>query len=235
MRLADAFGSGPAPELAEEIVSLITGAPDRLRTLRGTIRDWSNPRLIARSLGNPWSDSTSESETVIWRVWFELPTSPFDDLETPRRVRVEKMRGGVLQHRAVRDDDQWWMWSRDEPSEPAKSSDNDLWLHVLAPTWTFSESVVESGRPAWLGREAIELHDPAGTTFLGPAASAARYYVDAERGVLLRAEAEVDGEPAAVEEFIDIAFDEELDPALFAGATTMRTISARKRLARIRR
>jgi hypothetical protein len=205
---------------------LIVTAPDHVRTLRGTIRDWTNLRLVARSLGNTWNRGSTEITESIWRVWFELPTSLLDDLETPQRLRVENVRMGALHHVAVRDGDRWWAWSRGELTsshEHGSPSDlKDLWLHVIAPTWTFSETVLEFGEATWLGRDALELYDPDGTSFLGPRAHTARYLIDAERGVLLRAEAFVEDESTSVEEFIDIAFDEVFAPALFDGASAMR-------------
>jgi hypothetical protein len=226
VRLADAFGDATAPNLRSELVSSIVEAPERMRTLRGTIRDWTNNRLVAHSLGNTWDPGPAEVDTTIWRVWFELPTSLFDDLETPRRVRVENVRGGGLHHLAVRDGDRWWAWSRGRlisSHEHGSPSDlKDLWLHVIAPTWAFSKTVVEIGEQKWLGRDALELYDPEGTSFLGPQADSARYLIDAERGAALRAEAFVGGESASVEEFIDIAFDQVFDPALFDGAAAVR-------------
>jgi hypothetical protein len=227
MRLADAFGGATAPNLRSDLVTSIVEAPSRFRTLRGTIRDWTHNRLVAHSLNNTWDPGSHETDTVIWRIWFELPTSPFDGVETPRRVRVERLRGGSLQHLAVRDGDRWWAWRRGElisSHEHGSPSDlKDLWLHVIAPTWMFSKTVFETGEQTWLGRDAIELYDPEGTSFLGPQADSARYLIDAERGVALRAEAFVGGESASVEEFIDIAFDQVLDPALFDGAAAVRS------------
>jgi hypothetical protein len=227
MRLADAFGEPVAPNLRADLVDLIVGAPERLRTLRGTIRDWTNYRLAVESAGRSWDDGLQATDASIWRLWFEFPTSLFDEVETPRRVRVERVREGGLQHLAVRDGDRWWAWKNGELTashdrgEPAALM--DLWLHVVAPTWTFSETVRESGRRTWLGRDALELEDSAGTSFLGPHADSARYLIDAEHGVALRAEAFVSGESATVEEFIDIAFDEALDAALFDGAIAVRS------------
>jgi hypothetical protein len=170
MRLVDAFGDLVAPRLPREVVDLIARAPDRIRTMRGTIRDWANYRRIAKSPGNPWSSPDEhESGESAWHVWYELPTSRFNGMETPHRLRVEK------------------------------------------------DTVVAAGEQKRLGRDALELHDPEGTWFLGPDADAARYLIDSERGVLLRAEVFVDGESASVEEVVDIAFDEPLDASLFDG------------------
>lgn len=226
MRLADAFGDATASSLRADLVEAMVAAPERMRTLRGTIRDWTNYRLAAQSLGNQWGGS-SAPETAVWRVWFEFPASDFDDLETPERVRIENLRGGSLRHLAVRNGERWWAWSRGELTsshEQGTPADlNELWLHVIAPTWIFSPTVTEIGSREWLGRTAIELRDPEGTSFLGPQADTAEYLVDAERGVMLRAEAFVGGESAAVEEFIDVAFDERFDPGLFDGAAAVRS------------
>ncbi len=50
---------------------------------------------------------------------------------------------------------------------------------------------------------------------LGPGAQEHAIEVDAERGVLLRLEARFAGEPMAISEALDVAFDVELDPELF--------------------
>jgi hypothetical protein len=223
MRLADAFGDLVAPRLPREVVDLIARAPERIRTMRGTIRDWANYRLIAKSLGNPWSSPDEhESGESAWHVWYELPTSRFNGMETPHRLRVgKKVRPGEVDHLAIRDGDRWGAWSRSAlkalHDDGGRDARLDLCLHVLAPTWIFSDTVVAAGEQKRLGRDALELHDPEGTWFLGPDADAARYLIDAERGVLLRAEVVVDGESASVEEVVDIAFDEPLDASLFDG------------------
>jgi hypothetical protein len=225
-RLADAFGEPVAPRLGAELVDLIAGAPDRLQTLRGTIRDWTNFRLATESAGRTWDDDLTETGGSIWRVWFEFPTSVFDGVETPRRLRVERLRDGRLSHLAVRDGDRWWAWKNGELAASHDGGDpaalKDLWLHVVAPTWTFSQTVVESGARTWVGRDAVELEDPAGTRFLGPHSDFARYLIDAERGVALRAEVFVGGASASVEEFLDLVFDEPLDPGLFDGVAAVR-------------
>ena len=223
-RLADAYGGELAPRLSDELEQLILGAPTRFETMRATVRNVSNHRLIAESWRRPWDDDLEETGTSICRVWYRLPLTPFAELETPEQLRVELSDdAGELVTLAVRDGSRWWDWARSElgasHEEPNYASPGDCWLHLIAPAWIFSETVEGSGEQTRLGRRALELVDEGGTSFLGPDADRATYLIDAERGILLRAEALYEGEQAALEELTDVAFDVPLDPWLFDGST----------------
>src|SRR4051794_23320605 len=222
MSLTNAYGGEVAPRLSDELQQLMLGAATRFETMRATVRDVSNARLYAGSWGRPWDDEHEETGTRTWRVWYGLPLSPFAELETPDQLRVEKSYdGGEFVALTVRDGSRWWAWSQGElrasHEAPNYDSSGDPWLHLIALRWIFSETVEAAGEQTWLGRRALKLVDDAGTSFLGPDADRATYLIDAERGVLLRAEAFVANEQAALEELSDVAFDDPLDPQLFDG------------------
>lgn len=191
-------------------------ATERYRTYRARIRDWSNWRLITESLGQEWDGDEEEGESE-WRLWLEIdePGAPILD-DPASRFRVEHRRGGLLHRLIVRDGDDYWSWADGELLEFGRPGADELFLHFPSPVipWWEPDRDPEISDGEWLGRPAVRarVYDD---SFLGPASDYTDYLVDRERGVLLRAEAVVRGWPAAVEESLEVAFDDQLPRSLF--------------------
>jgi hypothetical protein len=201
---------------ARELRELMQSATERYRTYRARIRDWSNYRLTLESLGQEWDGDEEEGESE-WRLWLEIdePGAPILD-DPPSRFRVEHRRRGLLHRLVVRDGDDYWRWADGELLSARPEAGLELFLHFPSPVipWWEPDRDPEISDDEWLGRPAIRAR-VFDDEFLGPRSDHTDYLVDRERGVLLHAEALVRGRRAAVEESVEVAFDDELHPSLF--------------------
>lgn len=153
-------------------------------------------------------------------------------VERPERLRVERL-GGSLRAPAVGivDGKRWWTYdlesgvasNEDEPE--VQSGIADEWLLLLDPAGLIGACSFEAlGRVKVAGREAILLRatpleeEVESFAFhqLGLGGDAYGLAVDAERGILLRSIAFLEGEEVDRLEVREVAFDEELPPETFA-------------------
>jgi hypothetical protein len=149
------------------------------------------------------------------------------------RVRAE-FSIGEEQMVAVLCGTQWWHWSPSTGGQTNAADPSERGSHGTGPGAALLEtagilpslSFEVTGRAEVVGRPALavrarplpserDLHVPSGLHGIGSGADEYRLLVDAERGVLLRAEALFNGEALRVLEVDDIGFDEDLPPETF--------------------
>ena len=179
----------------------------RFRTLRLAIRDWSHTARVCRAQGIPYDgDPAATGETVV-RLW----------LEPPARRRVE-----TTPWVAAADGARAWVLDRDSQSVSAADPADwhvEAFGHFADLRWLTRRGVELVGPAEVAGRGGIELElDPERASarfWLLPGTDRYRLVLDAERGTLLRAECFFEGELIAVEEAVEVAFDEELPDELF--------------------
>jgi outer membrane lipoprotein-sorting protein len=218
-----------------DVLELLHGAYDRFETVRLVAHDWQHvarsgrarKRFSAESGGTAYAtigftrEAAPETSEGIVRLWFEKP----------HRVREERegdLRGAVL---GVRDGERWWMYS---PESGARSNEDDLsfgsgvgqqYEHFLDPSVLIPGLIFEPlDETSVAGRRAVRVSArPRGDRSdslhqvlrLGVGADEYELAIDAERGVLLRALARIDGEEFSLHEVTEIAFDEPFAPETF--------------------
>jgi hypothetical protein len=182
-----------------------------LRAVSITIYDSPEP-------GDPAREAGTERTRLWWRK--------------PDHVRLEHDDGEGGTRIEVAAGDRWWSWSsawgatsnEDQP-EVRSGVQQGPFPQLLRPELLLSVlhlELVGSGLQA--GRRAIALRGvprlgddhAAMLAQLARGADAYDLMVDAERGVLLRVASELRGEPFAIAEVEEIAFDEAFDPRTFA-------------------
>jgi outer membrane lipoprotein-sorting protein len=176
-------------------------------------------------LGGPEEEPAHEETEDWWRLW----------LAKPDRIRTEFSVGEEFVT-AVLVGDTWWSWS---PSQGAMTNAGDPHhSHGTGPGHALVDpapilpavDIEIAGRSTFLGRGVLQVvatpspldendeewHDWHGATHgLGGGADEYRLLVDEERGVLLRAEARLSGQPFRLLEIEEVAFDEDLPQELF--------------------
>jgi hypothetical protein len=205
----------------KDIEALLTGAPERVRTLRAELREWADPEGLRRALDRLMpgaGENVPGGEPIehVSRHWFAAPD------------RVREERAGAV---TIRRGEQWWV---DDPQagvisnagDPAQTTTGgELIRSWAAPAvilphveLTVVDTDTAAGRPA-LRVRAVPREGPGGIVdlgFLGNYADEWELQVDAERGVLLATAAIGAGERFQAVEALEIAFDEELSDDQFA-------------------
>lgn len=201
----------------------MVGASRRFRTVRATIRHWYDEARGHRALATDpsYRDALGSRETPegererIARIWFERPD----------RMRIEREGSGLTVVRGGR----WWVADEDgvesnEDDPRVGLGDADESAHLLDPSMLLGALELDpTGELTVAGRTAKRLRAvPRGglrNRFdlhrLGIGADEYELVVDAERGILLRTTAFLDGEPFASAEFVEIAFDEPFPSQVF--------------------
>jgi outer membrane lipoprotein-sorting protein len=217
-----------------EIFELLHGADESFRTVRATIRVWrdvekqqlaferhfeqmqeSGGGSMMVMVGFSESDEPAPTTTEeIVRVWFEKPSRRREEVEGPS-PRVSLTDGekswsympewGAVEHEAVGDEGSGEGLFLFSPARLLAAVE----FEALDETQFAGRRVIRVRARPRDGRH-HELH-------FGHAPGADEYelLVDAERGVLLRVAAYLDGDEFAITEVKEIAFDEELDPQIF--------------------
>jgi outer membrane lipoprotein-sorting protein len=216
-----------------ELFELWNAAPESFDTLRATIRHWQDTELQEEALEREMSQSEERGDgrdvLVVAMSDGEEPTVLEQTtrlwLERPGRVREEL--GGEYPHTRVSNGEKLWVRA---PAlgviEHDVGGDTGFAGHHAI---LFSPLAIAAGaelelRGPWnvAGRAGIAVHalprTPGELIGLGlgtGGADESEFVVDVERGVLLRIEARLESAPFDIIEFVEIAFDEQLDPDLF--------------------
>jgi hypothetical protein len=220
---------------------LMHDADQRFDSVRMVLREWSHYERLRRAwtrldegsrrsslravsvsvyeTGEPGEPAAEEGTERI-RVWWRKPD----------RVRLEHDDGDGGTRIEVAAGDRWWSWSSDwgatsneEQPEVRSGLQQGPFPQLLRPELLLSALRVELvGSGLQAGRRAIALRGLPRrddhlvmAAHLAVGADAYDLMVDAERGVLLRVASEIGGEPFAIVEVEEIAFDEVFGPRTF--------------------
>ncbi len=225
----------------------------RWRTLQAQGWEWRHRQRYLQAWRRwlPWERSTgvavaglaeeSEPEEVRepWRLWIARP----DKIRTEFNVEDETVTAVIV-------GDTWWSWSTLE-IVTTNAGDRDHYHgtgpghELIDPALILPAVELEIGEDdVFVGRtvrnviatpsptdendeESSDWHTA--THGLGPGADDYLLTVDAERGVLLRSEARIGGEPFRVLEMEAVAFDEDFVPATFAPPQGSHVVRAPRR------
>ncbi len=223
-------------ELAD-LLELLHTSDRQWRTVRLAGREWRHEARLLEAFrrgiprrrgavavfghGSATPEPTERDER--WALW----------VAPDRRVRAE-FSVGHEQLVAVLQDDRWWHWSPSTGGQTNAADSGERGSHGTGPGSAPLEtasilpalSFEITGRVETAGRRAMavtatpvpsarDLRVPSGLHGIGSGADEYRLLVDAERGVLLRSEARLRGEPFRVLEVEAIGFDEEMPPETF--------------------
>jgi hypothetical protein len=216
----------PPPGLADLLV-LLHDARGRDSTVRATVVEWRHSERMARAFCRgdavtyaPTDRPAPETTERVSRLW----------LAPPDLVREE--HDDTFGRVAVSRGERWWRYdtvhgaisNEGEPGVAAAVGDQFDWmLHAarLLGALTFTEVAAgeHAGRPTLRAR-AVPRSGPLGhdmaLSILGAAdAEEILFDVDAERGVVLRVECRLGGDPYLVREVREIAFGESLPDETF--------------------
>lgn len=232
-----------------EVLARLHGARDSFSTLRGTVRLWHDARRtneawqrwMSRQSPGSVSDLTGPQKSVapqpseqVVRLW----------MAKPWRWRVEREQPSQASPGlTVIDGPVWWIWdgqsqavtNEGSATQETRGGGLDRALVVmLDPAPILSAlflRIVGEGRQA--GRDGLRV---VGTPrndlddVLWPGADEYDLLVDAERGILLRSVAHLGDTAYAGNEFLEVAFDEDLPPDIFtfrpAPGVRVRRVSA---------
>ncbi|HXF74097.1 MAG TPA: hypothetical protein VNO79_16005 [Actinomycetota bacterium] len=229
---------------AADALELMHTAVERWRTLRAAGRAWRH-RDRARAAWGRWVSSLRrgrgrpvaslagterepepEETEERWRLWLAKPDRGRAEFEVGAETVTVVWVGGT-----------WWSWSASEGvttnvGDPHVTHGIGPGAALIDPAGILPAVDLElAGRSSFLGRPTVNVvarpvrvddeheegDDPAvGTHGLGVGADEYRLVVDAERGVLLRSEAVLEGEPFRLLEVEEVAFDEDLPEGTFA-------------------
>jgi outer membrane lipoprotein-sorting protein len=218
------------------LLELMHTSAQRWQTIRASGWEWRHPvrsqrawqRLIprdgsravtfaAKSQGHPEPEESREP----WRLWLAQP----DKVRTEFLVEDEAITAVIVGNT-------WWSWSQSR--EVATNRGDSHHSHgrgpgdalIAASSILPAVELVLAGRATFIGRPVLEVlatptpldasdwrhaaHD------LGGGADEYALVVDAERGVLLRGEARIGGQPFRIIGMETVVFDEELGDDVFA-------------------
>jgi len=210
-----------------EVLELLHTSAVRWRTIRMAGYQWFDPGQAVAAFLSRHPDAVSHGPRNAgppagptierWRLWIERP-----DLK-----RAEFEAGGETVSVVIAGN-RWCSWS---PSRGARTDSGENSSHGTGPgeplLWTAmllpALDVETRGRTTLLGRAAISLEarprgedDGGSLVHLGMGAERYELVVDAERGILLRSEALLDGRAFKVVEVEEVAFDQDLSPEMFS-------------------
>jgi hypothetical protein len=213
------------------VLELLHTADVRWETLRAVGREWRRPeahiRAFLRDRPEKLARLRRERAPVPpeveerWRLW----------MAHPDKVRAEFPTGDGDVVTAVIVGATWWSWSPNQGVRTNAGRENSshgvgpgeplvrpaailpaLDLEVRGATSAVGrEAFVVKARPARVDEDLLHsnLHG------IGPGADEYEFLVDAERGVLLRAEARMEGHAFRILEMEEVAFDEAFPTATF--------------------
>jgi outer membrane lipoprotein-sorting protein len=212
-----------------DLLELMHGARGRTRTVRATVRTWRHVHRMRQAMersdwvsyGPAADDPEPEAVAHLARVWLAPPDRAREEQEGPDGSFV-----------GVRDGDRWWryddhngaMSNAGQPDSNSGIGDEYRWL-IDAATVIGLLEFGEIARGARAGRPALQVK--AVPRALAPGedgplmrlgalgADELLLDVDAERGALLRIESRFAGQPFAISEVTEAAFDEELPDDTF--------------------
>jgi outer membrane lipoprotein-sorting protein len=222
-----------------DLLALLAGADSSFRSVRLTIRSRRDDALASEAFGRHTEELQRRSGGRPAVVMFVADddtgeqVEPVDEiariwLEQPDRFRCEVE--GRFPRTTVSDGRTTWHLSEHAGTmREDRGTRPQLYASLIEPAVVIPG--LDFGIPeqtTFAGREALKVRarrrpaDPMGLWHdvhgIAPGADEYDLFVDAERGILLRAAAFLDGREFAVSEVTELAFDEPLDPSLFTYA-----------------
>ena len=221
-----------------DLLELLYGARDRFSTLRATVRTWRHVDRANEAM-NRWAAQQPRGSVAVLGVSGahgsepERPQSIVEEqtsrlwLQKPSRWRHETdLAHGGTQVK-IMDGDLWWVYDprngartnemADQPERMRTGIGHALTLMLDPSVIIPGLSMEPLGRRVHAGRDAVAvrglprpLHTERAGPELWPGADEYELLVDAERGVLLRHAAGMDGEEFAGNEITSVVFDEVL-------------------------
>lgn len=211
----------------EYLLELLHGARDSFSTARVTVRSWVDRRRRHEGMRR-WAETRprgsvaffgperprTEEEEMVSRLWVHRPSRWRVEIEDPDHTRVR-----------VIDGDRWWSHTSGDPVHTNVRSDQTVVspagftiggepgvaAHFYDPEEVVSAVDLEPvGRMEHAGRDAILVTGVAKDgvePVMWHGADRFEFLVDAEKGVLLKAQGWIDGELMASVEVTDVAFD----------------------------
>jgi outer membrane lipoprotein-sorting protein len=225
-----------------DLLVLMHEARDRFRTVRATIREWGHVERSERALKRQIEKSRAAAHQVaVATATARGAAEPAPDawealirlwLEKPAQLREEREDAVTGRSFGIRDGDRWWSYSpalgalSNEADPHVRSGLGQTTEHMLDPAPLIGELRLEpltwtrfAGRPALRARATPRLGEDTWSShtlfLLGPGADELELMIDGDRGILLRTEARIDGEPFQVRETLEVAFDEAFPPETF--------------------
>jgi hypothetical protein len=228
-----------AASLADVLV-LMHGADLRFGSVRMVVREWHHHERLERAWRRD-EDETSLSSATVTIYGPGGPGEPAPEDSTgrtrvwwlkPDHVRLEHDDGEGGTRVEVAAGRRWWSWapewgatSNEEDPEVGSGAQQPPFPQLLRPELLVSALRLELvGAGLQAGRRAIAVRGRPrrrgehldALTPLPQGADTHDLMVDAETGIVLRVASEIDGEPFAIAEVEEIAFDEPFGPKTFA-------------------
>lgn len=218
-----------------DLLELLLTSDRRWRTFRATGREWrhtqrlltafereARKRTAVMTYGGRAEGRDPAEQDERWALWI-----------APQAMVRAEFAVGDETITAVLDGYRWWRWSPSDGARTNAANPQDQSSHGTGPGAALLEtasilpglSFEITGRVEFAGRSAVAvratpLHSerdqyfPSGLHGIG-SADEYELLVDAERGVVLRAEARLDGSPFKVVDVTEVAFDEDFPPDTF--------------------
>lgn len=223
------------------VLELMHDARNRWTTVRAEVREWRDEELSSRAVERHMERDVAEGRSFA-SVYFPVDRSkivpPVTEARTrvwfdgPRRVREERqvLQGVGEELVGVLDGDWWWLYT---PFQGAITNQGDphhsagigeRWAGFFDPSSLIPSLDLDVlGRCRRHGRPAIRVRATwresswfGGSQALEFGAEGYELIFDAQKGVLLRSAALIDGEPFSITEVLEIAYDETFPPEVFS-------------------
>jgi len=220
----------------QNIAAIMNGSRQRWRTLRAQGFEWRDHELLVEAFRReiPAGATTFEAGFAgpplpgrePWSLWVSLPADVRTEFQAGTETVTAVVRGST-----------WWSYS---PSRGGISNEgNDRTRHGMGVAYPMTDPAAFSRALAFgpatsttfVGRPALEVSAHAidltsldfteeieadrAQSDLGVGAAEYRLHIDAERGIVLRSEARLEGRPFRIIEMEQISFDEELPDETF--------------------
>ena len=214
-----------------DVLELMHGARGRWRTARFVVRDWTDMAISQEAHERVMQRQSGGGSVRQTMIGFGGPVPPLpDEMVITSRVWVEggRYRAETEQQGqasvTVTDGEQVWYWNQGMGAVVHDAGNSTSgWEAILDPReFLVGGDLEPAGHREVIGRHAlvVEGRVSAGEPFrpfdaIRLGATEFELLIDAERGIVLRTEARLDGRPFHVRELLEVAFDEPLPDETF--------------------
>jgi hypothetical protein len=222
----------------ERVLELMRGSSQRWQTLRLLGHEWRHLAIFRRAWEHYFDESPTSTPSTR-SIGFTKPVSGLRALETTEKWRIWLSKPDKLRTdfqvgddivSAVMIGDHWWSWSphglRTNNGDPSSSHGVGPAEGLLEPSRHLASLELQStGHATFRSRSAFvvtarprrehELESDLTLHLFGTGADLYKLVVDSEVGILLRSEADFQGQPFRVIEVDEIGVNEPADDATF--------------------